>query len=162
MRAHLSYLGYVLRHKWFVFQECVRLGIPWRGLVHDMSKFRSSEWGPYAHHFYNRDGTKRDVHKGGYYKPTDTGDEDFDFAWLLHQKRNWHHWQWWVLPEDEGGVKILPMQDVFRREMLADWCGAARAQGLSRDTVPGWYEEHKDKMQLHQETREWIEVQLGN
>lgn len=29
MKTHLRYLWYVLRHKWFVFVECVRLGIPY-------------------------------------------------------------------------------------------------------------------------------------
>ena len=45
---HLKYLCYVLRHKWYVFIECCKLGIPVRGLVHDLSKFRPSEWFPYA------------------------------------------------------------------------------------------------------------------
>ena len=31
MRAHLAYLSYVLRHKWYVLLECAKLGILWRG-----------------------------------------------------------------------------------------------------------------------------------
>lgn len=38
VKGHLAYLWYVLRHKYFVFVECCRLGVPWRGLVHDLSK----------------------------------------------------------------------------------------------------------------------------
>lgn len=87
-------MGYVVRHKWFVFVACYRLGIPWRGLVHDLSKFLPSEWIPYTNFFYGPKPSPRD--STGYYKPTDTGDKAFDFAWLLHQKRNRHHWQWWL------------------------------------------------------------------
>ena len=154
-RKHWRYLKYVLLHKWYVFLECVDEGIFLRGLVHDMSKFRPSEWFPYANHFYGR--KVRD--KTGYYKPIDTGDKAFDFAWLLHQKRNRHHWQWWVLPEDEGGMKILPMSPTARTEMLCDWRGAGMAQGFSNNTR-SWYKENRNKMQLHPETRRWVEQRL--
>lgn len=153
---HLRYLSYVLRHKWYVFVECCRLGIPWQGVTHDLSKCRPSEWFPYANFFYGGRPSPRD--ETGYYKPTDTGDEAFDFAWLLHQKRNRHHWQWWVLPEDNGGTKVLPMSSVSRREMLADWHGAGKAQGTP-DTV-AWWEKNREKMRLHPETRAWVESQL--
>lgn len=129
------------------------------GLLHDISKFCPDEWFAYANFFYRK--TKNVVRdSSGYYKPIDTGDANFDFAWLLHQKRNKHHWQWWVLPEDNGGVKVLPMPDKYRREMLADWNGAGKAQGFGNNTLL-WYSKNKDKMQLHEETRLWIEEQIG-
>ena len=82
MMVYFKYLSYVLRHRWFVFIECCKLGIPWRGLVHDLSKFIPSEFIPYARYFYGREDTiRRD--KTGYYKPTDTGDKAFDLS-LIH------------------------------------------------------------------------------
>jgi hypothetical protein len=143
-----------------VFLAACKFDIPWLGLIHDWSKFRPCEWFPYARHFHNPDGTSREIRdETGYYKPTDTGDVAFDFAWLLHQKCGRHHWQWWILPEDNGGVKVLPMPDCYRREMLADWYGAGRAQG--KTDTQAWYEKNKDKMQLHPETRRWLEEQIG-
>ncbi|MCI0728857.1 MAG: DUF5662 family protein [Chloroflexi bacterium] len=161
MRDHIAYLRYVLRHKWFVFWECQKLRVPLlQAILHDWHKFLPDEWFPYAHYFYRPDGTPRQHRDGtGYYKPTDTGDHDFDYAWLLHQKRGKHHWQWWVLPEDNGGLKVLPIPDRYRREMLADWRGAGRAQGTP-DTL-AWYVKNKEKMQLHPTTRAWVEEQLG-
>ncbi len=160
MRANLSYLRYVLRHKWFVFVECWSLGIPWLGLIHDLSKFRPSEWGPYVRYFYGADGDPKQGKRDdtGYYKPTDTGDDAFDFAWLLHQKRNRHHWQWWILPEDDGGTKLMPIPEKYLKEMLADWHGAGRAQGTP-DTVQ-WYQANRGKLQLHSKSRQWIETQI--
>ena len=158
IRRHTAYAKYVILHKWFVLIECLKHGLTWRGLVHDLSKFRLSEWVPYARHFHAPNGErlsgKRD--STGYYKPTDTGDEAFDFAWLLHQKRNRHHWQWWILPEDGSGLKILEIPTKYVREMVCDWIGASRAQGHGPG-VKTWYEKNKDKMQLHPLTRRHVE-----
>jgi len=159
IKSCLRYFWYVVRHRWFVFLECRKLGIPWLGIIHDWSKFLPSEFFPYARHFYGS-GAKQVRDKTGYYKPTDTGDKVFDLAWFFHQKRNKHHWQWWVMPENTSGMKILPMPDRYRKEMFADWKGAGRAQRSPGIHV--WYRANKDKLQLHQETREWIEQRLEN
>lgn len=159
MRDYWAYLKAVLRHKWFVYQEGRKLGLGrLRLIVHDWDKFLPFMLMAYTHTFYNPDGSKRNIRdKTGYYDAARIGG-DFDKAWLLHQKRNKHHWQWWVLPLDDGGFKCLPMSSNDRLEMLADWRGAGRAYG-NPDTK-AWYLSNKDKMQLHPETREWIEMQL--
>ena len=214
MKMHLKYLWYVLRHKWFVFVECCRLGIPWRGLTHDLSKFRPREWFPYARWFY---GTwpprSRSLLHAQLGMTTVRYREDvkcaFDMAWLHHQKRNDHHWQYWLLSPDipveewtltsmDGGLteirltyrptkvdvfisdsargepaaplqyevarklnsfpEPLAMPDRCRREMLADWRGAGRA--LGKPDTQAWYLKNKECIQLHPETRAWIEAQL--
>ena len=120
------------------------------------------EWFPYVHFFYNPNGTKRQIRdKTGYYKPDDTGDSAFDRAWFIHQKRAYHHWQSWAFPDTNGKLKLLPIPEKHCREMLADWRGAARAQGLPRDSVTNWYIVNGNKMQLHPKTKAWIERQLG-
>lgn len=123
-----------------------------------MSKFRPSEWFPYVSYFHGD--IKRGRDKTGYYCAGNTGDAKFDFAWHLHQRRNPHHWQWWVLRLDTGEVQVFPMSDTYRKEMLADWRGAGRAQGTP-DTK-AWYAHNKDKMTLHPETRQWIEEHLNS
>lgn len=158
------YLRYVIRHKYYVFQAACRLGIPWRGLTHDLSKFRPSEFIPYARYFYEADGSpRRRRDKTGYYQAARSGDDAFDRAWLLHQHRNPHHWQYWMLPLDDGGVRSLPMPQEYVREMVADWCGASMAQGYGGDieTIRSWYVEHKHLMTLNPETRWWVEMLLG-
>jgi len=154
-----KYLKYVVRHKWFVMLACFKVGLYWRGITHDLSKFRPSEFIPYARFFYGIPNKRRDG--TGYYKATDTGDKDFDFAWLLHQKRNQHHWQWWMLPEDDGGIKLIEMPDRFILEMVCDWRGAGKAQRNPTSTVE-WYLANKDKMQLHPNTIDKLEDLLFN
>jgi hypothetical protein len=52
MGKFFKYLKYVIRHKWYVFLECCNLGIPFRGIFHDLSKFLPDEFFPYMNHFY--------------------------------------------------------------------------------------------------------------
>lgn len=162
MRRYLAYASYVLRHKWFVFVAGCQLGVPWLALLHDNSKFGPSEFGPYARFFYESDGAKKQRRNStGYYKPTDTGDHAFDVAWHHHFRNNKHHWQFWAVPDTEvpGGIKVLEMPERYRREMLADWIGAGKAQGVP-DTL-GWYLTNRDKLVLGPETRKWIEWHLA-
>lgn len=143
-----KYLSYVMRHKWYVLREALKLGIaPHQAILHDWSKFLPSEWSPYARAFYAPDGS-------GQYHP-----EEFTEAWNYHQKRNPHHWQYWMITWDRGETECLPMPDKYRREMLADWRGAGMA--LGKPDTKAWYLANKDKMHLHPETRAWIEQQLG-
>ena len=159
MKRYLTYLLYVIRHKWFVFMQCCKFGIPWLGVIHDWSKFLPSEFIPYAQYFYNPDGSPKQIRdETGYYKPIDTGDPAFDFAWLLHQKRNKHHWQWWVVTENNGGIRVFPILEKYCLEMVADWIGAGRAQGTP--DIVKWYIENRDKMIFYTSTREWIENEL--
>lgn len=156
MKKHLLYARYVFRHKWFVLLACFHRGLIWRGIKHDWSKFLLSEWRPYANYFY---GPKRpDVGTTGYNHQLHQDDDAFNVAWNYHQKRNDHHWQYWILNYDDGGVVLLPMPERCRTEMLCDWIGAGRAQGKPKTWE--WYEANKDKMQLHPETRAWIEEEL--
>ena len=156
---HFKYLRYVAVHKWFVLVECWKRGLYWRGLVHDWSKFLPSEWVPYTNFFYGQPPPDSNTHQAGYQKPTDTGNAAFEHAWLLHQKHNDHHWQWWLLSMDDGGTTLLEMSMGARTEMLCDWIGAGKAQGKS-DTA-AWYEQAKAKMQLGPATRAWIENELN-
>ena len=151
MRRHLAYLRYVLRHKWFVLVAGWHLVLCplHRLLLHDMSKFRPSEWFPYARTFYNEDGSKR-------YDET----PEFPRAWLLHQHRNSHHYQAHVLLEDSGKVIPLDMPTIDIMEMLADWAGAGRAITGRDKTTAAWYVANKDKMQLHPRTRSLVEDML--
>jgi len=165
MRAHLQYLSYVVRHKWHVMIACFRLGIFWRGLTHDLSKFLPGEWFPYVASFYGPKYPRLlDIHgdernaalSSGCYK--ERVRDRFDLAWLRHQRRNDHHWQWWVLLNDNDGQYALPMSDRARREMLADWIGAGKAMG--KPDTRAWYLKNRAQQIIHCETREWIDAQL--
>lgn len=90
---YFAYFKTVNKHRWFVFQEARKLGIPFLGLIHDWSKYLPSEFIPYARYF-----------NGGYARGEQPDDVKlaFDFAWLHHQRWNKHHWQSYVLHNDQA------------------------------------------------------------
>lgn len=158
MKSYLEYFWYVLKHKWFVFLECIKIGLIWRGIKHDCDKFLPSEFFPYAKFFYGTN--KQDPRdKTGYYKPYNTGDSDFNYALLKHLRKNDHHWEYYVLCQGEDGIITFEMPSKQIKEMICDWKGANRAQKKS-GIVP-WYLANKDKLILHPDTRKIIEIYLG-
>ena len=160
---YIKYLKYISKHKWFVMVECFKSGLILQGLLHDWSKFTWSEFKAYTNHFYGPNEQKyKDMakSKGGYSKGDDSPDLFFDVAWLRHIHRNPHHWQYWVLIQDEDDNKALEMPMKYRKEMYCDWVGAGKAQGRWKGEVKDWYEAHKDKMILGTQTRMWVEREL--
>jgi len=146
VKQNLAYLRYVLRHKWFVFLACLNMRVPiLRAIFHDWDKFLPDEWVPYVTTFYGQDGSKQ-------YKES----KEFSEAWNLHQKRNKHHWQYWLLTWDRGETVALEMPETHVREMVADWIGAGLAIANRKDPRP-WYLENKQKIILHPKTRELTE-----
>lgn len=146
--GHWRYFRYVVRHKWFVFLEAVKLGIPWLGVIHDISRFHPSEWFAYAAH--QPLGSNR----------TPEVVNAFVYGWNDHQHRNKHHWEYWVhFDYYNHTMRSLPMPDRYRRELLADWRGASRSSG--QPDIVGWYLENRAVMLFHPETRAWLEAQLG-
>jgi len=145
MKKNLEYLAYMWRHKWSVFKAGWKLGVPWSLLVlHDLSKFLPWEWFPYLNYFYG------------------TPDQSsFDRAWLDHIHHNKHHWQYWVLREDNGKVVCLDMPIYYILEMVADWIGVGQAKGSTDPAeVEKWYAANIDKIPLSKRTRYMVELTI--
>ncbi len=166
MMMYLRYFWYVVKHKWFVFLECCRLGIPFRGIVHDLSKFRWSEFRDYAFNFYASEKAKSD-HSFNLYGEYHVWEaipwgmmyhDKFEIAWLHHQRRNLHHWQYWVNWKRKGYEFPVPIPKRYLKEMLADW----RAMSRTKHNDPAeWYLKNQNKMLIRDGSREWLEKQLG-
>jgi hypothetical protein len=148
LKNSLAYLKYLLKHKWFVFLACWRLGVPLRrALVHDWSKLTPAEFGGYKRYFFDR----KDEFRKGPLDPKKV-DTEFDLAWNHHQKANKHHWDYWCLVGDKiAPPRPLPMPETYVREMLADWMGAGRAKTGSWD-MESWVMLNCPRMLLHPDT----------
>lgn len=159
MKRFLAYFRYVMRHRREVRKACWRVGLFWRGLVHDLSKYSPSEFFPYARQFYNADGSKRDVRdKTGYYDPN-TQPDDFKSAWRHHWTHNDHHWEWWARiklgTQWVDRTEPLEMSRKAVLEMMCDWWGAGRAQN-SAVYPDEWWTKNNGSMRLHKNTRALI------
>lgn len=109
--------------------------------MHDDSKFDKAEYDAYDVYFY---GGNRS------YEVT----QNFNKAWLHHIHENPHHWQHWILIQDdpENGEIILDMPNEYIIEMICDWLSFAIKKGDMYE-IFSWYDEHKDYMKLSDRTR---------
>ena len=114
---------------------------------HDKSKRTDEEWQPYVDYFYG-DLKTPEIEKA------------FDVAWNYHQKRNPHHWQFWVLLKDSGGIEPLEMPYNFVVEMICDWWAFSWESGNLYE-IFDWYGKNKEKQLLHENTRILVEELLG-
>ena len=159
MKAHLKYLKYVLRHKWFVYVAGRHLGVSiWRLFKHDWHKFLPSEWNPYVAYFYGPTVALKDTEPDDYkyWSAREPVCAAFNHAWNLHQKRADHHWQFWLITMDSGETQCLQMSEQATREMVADWYGAGRAI-TGKWEAEEWYLKNRDKIKLFPKTREIVE-----
>jgi hypothetical protein len=146
--VYIRFAWLVLIHKWRVLYRGVWYRVPlWRLLIHDLSKFRPSEFRAYVRYQTANGYAYRCGH-----------DWRYDVAMNHHHKRNPHHWQYWVHIAEDGTVEPLPMPDIYVREMVADWDAAGLAPG--RMPVIEWYRQNFDKLLLHTITRDQIDYLL--
>lgn len=110
---------------------------------HDISKYEQDEFDAYDKYFYGGNKSYQVV-------------RDFKYAWLHHIHNNPHHWQHWILENDDEGVEILDMPYVYIIEMICDWWSFSWIKG-DPNIIFGWYEERKDKIQLSDATRKTVE-----
>ena len=116
--------------------------------THDMSKYDDEEYFAYCEYFYGKN------------KEENWVQDDFDYAWLHHQHNNPHHWQYWLLREDNGDLKPLEMPFLDVLEMVCDhWAFSWASDNLYE--IFDWYEKNSEKMLLHENTRTLYEEILS-
>lgn len=146
--VYWPYFLRIVAHKWYVFLECNRAGISWRGIMHDRSKFYPDEfWASARYHMIDE----------GLVSPREWRQirAEGGRAWGLHKRRNPHHPEWWI--EDECGA--FPMSRKSRLEMVCDWKAAERSYPDSL-TAAEYYLRDREKILLDDNTRFWVECYL--
>lgn len=116
--------------------------------AHDESKTKADEYDAYDAYFYGNNKSHKVV-------------QDFNMAWLKHIHRNPHHWQHWILVNDDPGEGTIVMDMPYKYivEMICDWWAFSWAKG-NLNEIFSWYDEHKAHMQLSEKTRETVELIL--
>lgn len=110
---------------------------------HDSSKYDMEEFVPYALYFYGEE-------------KTDDIKQSFNVAWLTHIHKNPHHWQHWVLINDDEGEECLEIPFEYIVEMICDWWSFSWKKGNLYE-IFDWYDEHKDHMKINEQSRKRIE-----
>lgn len=115
---------------------------------HDTSKNLEDEYKAYDAYFYGGNRSYAVM-------------QDFKRAWLTHIHRNPHHWQHWILINDDPdeGEVILDMPYNYIIEMICDWWSFSFSKG-DLSEIFNWYEQHAGYMKLSDNTRREVEAIL--
>lgn len=99
---------------------------------HDYSKKFVDEYKAYDNYFYGKDKSYKAIN-------------DFNKAWLIHIHRNPHHWQYWVLLNDDPNEKQLAIDMPYNYiiEMICDWWSFSWKNGDLYE-IFDWYKQHKN------------------
>lgn len=112
---------------------------------HDHSKTEQDEYEAYDRYFYGGNRSYSVM-------------QEFNYAWLRHIHRNPHHWQYWILINDnkELGENILDMPMNYIIEMICDWWSFSWSTGDLYEIFK-WYDERKEYIKLSEKTRKSVE-----
>ena len=139
----------VCKHKAIVYRECKACGIPWQGIVHDLSKFSPIEFSASAKYFQGNS-SPIEAEKAA------TG---YSVAWLNHKGHNKHHWEWWTDFDDNGNVIAYKIPSRYVVEMLCDWIGAGMVyckETWTQEEPLNYYHKVRAGRHVHPETEKLI------
>lgn len=149
MKKYWEHLKVISKHKWLVMVHCFKAGIPWRGLMHDNSKFGPTEFFTSARYFQ------------GNSSPIDAekAERGYSYAWQHHKGKNPHHWEYWI--DNIGTYKNTPVKIPYKYvvEMVCDWIGAGQTYSKTKWTIKEpweYYKKVRGERILHPHTEELI------
>lgn len=107
----------ITRHRHKVIANCFRAGIPFRGLLHDLSKYSPTEFIAGARHYQGtRSPNEGEREMYGYSK-----------AWMHHKGRNRHHFEFWTdYNTKTKELMAIEMPQKFLIEMFCDRVAASK------------------------------------
>ena len=107
----------ITKHRHKVISHCMRAGIGWQGLFHDLSKYSPTEFLPGAKYYL---GTR---------SPNEGEREElgYSLAWMHHKGRNRHHFEYWNdLNVQSKMYEPVKMPVRYVKEMFCDRVAASK------------------------------------
>jgi len=147
MKKFFRHLHTINKHRRIVRRVCFKIGVPWRGLTHDLSKYSREEF--WTSVKYYTDGKK---------SPTELErrTEGYSRVWMHHRGRNKHHLEYWF-DIDLATRKYVPMKMPIKylKEMFADRLAASKVY-LGKDYTNAspleYLESHNVTHMMHQDS----------
>lgn len=141
----------ITKHRNMVMKFCFKAGIPWQGLLHDLSKYSSAEfWIGVKYYQGNRSPNDRERELFGY-----------SSAWLHHKGRNKHHYEYWLdFNKALRTVAPVDMPDKYIKEMFCDRLAASiiyRKENFTNSCLSEFYNREKAFFMMHVNTQAKLE-----
>ncbi len=107
----------ITKHRWQVRKHCAKVGLYWRGLVHDLSKYSPTEFFAGVRYYQGtRSPNARERELLGYSQ-----------AWMHHKGRNRHHFEYWTdINLQSKKYEPVEMPKKFFVEMVMDRIAACK------------------------------------
>lgn len=138
------------KHRWKVFKLSIIAGIPYRGLMHDLSKYSFSEfWEGVEFYQGDRSPIIACKRKNGYSK-----------AWLHHKGRNKHHPEYWLDPDRNLDIQKIVMPYKYVAEMVCDTLAAGIVYSgkswTNKTQLEYWINHSKDNSVLNNDLKDFL------
>ena len=143
----VKHFALITKHKWVVFKLCCKIGEPWRGLVHDLSKYSPIEFFESIRYYQGDHSPITEAKKeNGYSK-----------AWLHHKGRNKHHSEYWIDLEAPDKTPIMPYKYVA--EMLCDKLAAGmvyKGRDWTKEYELEYWTKEKERILINEKLKNMI------
>ncbi len=151
MNRLIGHFNTVIKHKHAVFIHCIKAGIPWRGVLHDLSKLSITEFSQGVKYFLgDKSPTELERKKRG-----------ASYAWMHHKGRNRHHFEYWTdYNPDTRRIEPVKMPIKFVKEMFCDRVAAGKVylgKNYTNDNPINYFLGGSAKLNMHPETAELLE-----
>lgn len=144
----------VTKHRNNVIKNCIKAGILWQGLFHDLSKYGITEFSKGAKYYQ------------GMRSPNEAEREDcgYSAAWIHHKGRNKHHFEYWTdyNPKTKR-LEAIKMPYNYVAEMFCDRVAASKIYNgvnYKDDDALKYFLKGKANRFIHPETSEELEFLL--
>lgn len=137
----------ITKHRWIVFKLCCKVGEPFRGVLHDLSKYSPTEF---------LEGVKYYV---GTHSPiTEAKNKNgYSLAWLHHKGRNKHHAEYWVDENAPDKTPVIPYK--YAVEMVCDKLAAGMVymgKNFTKEYELEYWIKEKEKTKINEKTAKFI------
>lgn len=144
----IKHFKLITHHKWVVFKLCCKVGEPWRGFMHDISKYSPTEFWESVNYYVGDHSPITEAKK----------DKGYSEAWLHHRGRNKHHTHYWVDHDAPDAMPIMPYS--YAAEMICDKLAAGmiyQGKNWTKEfELSYWEEREKDKLEMNPKLRDFI------
>ena len=141
-----GHLKLITKHRIMVFRLSIKAGIPWRGFVHDLSKYSPTEFIPGVKYF---NGKKSPI-------SVQREKEGYSLAWIHHKAKNKHHVEYWV-DYQKNKILYVPMPFKYACEMVCDQ-QAAGITYMGKDWTKEYELEYWNKVKPYFHADEGIKI----
>ena len=137
----------IMKHRMKVFKFSIKAGIPWRGFVHDLSKYSPTEFFESAKYYVGNHSPITECKK----------DKGYSEAWLHHKGRNKHHHEYWYDYRAPEPAVMIPYK--YAVEMICDTLSAGmtyNGKEWSIDKQLEYWDREKASSHINEKTANFI------